>query len=185
MLFIIQPPLRLFAFFSVLTTTTSRVANSLVLLSRAKLGDVNGGGGTGGISCFCCVDGCASRPACPPKRVCPACFSLLFSLPPLPPSSLPIAHPPCARILPSRTCRMVTLHEGVLPIPFCTTHCFLSLVPSVLCLILPPPLVLGCPLLFSDVTCRPPALLSPLSSLLRVPPVRKSLGVHTPCPTLY
>ena len=126
MLFIIQPPLRLFASFSVLTTTTSRVANSLVLLSRAKLGDVNGGGGTGGISCFCCVDGCASRPACPPKRVCLACFSPLFSLLPLPLSSLPIAHPLCTRSWPSCTCRTVVLCEVVLPIAFCATHCFLS-----------------------------------------------------------
>jgi hypothetical protein len=110
----------------VLTTTTSRVANSLALLSRAKLGDVNGGGGTGGISCFCCVDGCASRPACPPKRVCPACFSPLFSLLPLPLSSLPIAHPPCTRSWPSCTCRTVVLCEVFLPIAFCTTHCFLS-----------------------------------------------------------
>ena len=34
---------------------TNADVNPRTLLSRANLGDVKGGGGTGGIPCFCCV----------------------------------------------------------------------------------------------------------------------------------
>jgi hypothetical protein len=96
---------------------------------------------------------------------------------PLPSSSpsLPIAHPPHARIWPSCMCRMVVVHEGFLPLPFCVTHCFLSSP-------LPPRFHLRNRFFlpsFSGITYRPPALLPPLSSLLRVPPVQTLLVAHT------
>jgi hypothetical protein len=119
--------------------------------------------------------GVRHAPLTPPKgSVLPASPFFPPSIPLLP-SSLPIAHPPHVRIWPSCMCRVVAVHEGVLPLPLCAARCFLSspLSPRFhLCnrFFLPS---------FSGITCRPPALLPPLSSLVRVPPVQTLLVAHT------